>query len=375
MDVIQKAKAGLIVKHPFFAGILLTMDMIQDDTVKTMQTDGESIRYNSQWCAPMSQNEIEFVLAHETLHCVFQHMFTRGTRTPNRWNQAADYIINGLLHAEKLGVMPKGGLHDPQLVARGNGTTEGVYDLLPEDSEDKGAGSEGGAMDEVTDAGHDEASKTQKQQDMRIRLIQAKNAAKICGKMSAGLERLVAELTKPKVDWRSVLRRFFGQRSKEFPSYSRPKRRFLSQDLLLPSLIGEKLGKIAVAIDCSGSVDDQLIKIFGTEVTAIHEDMKPSQLEIIYFDSKVLRTREFGPEERVQLEACGGGGTAFSPIFEYLNACEVLPVACVVLTDLQCNDFGPCPDYPVLFCSTDAEAAPFGEVILIDQAEELRNAK
>lgn len=384
-DLISKAKAGLILDQPFFASMLLTMPIVEDSSVKTMATDGDSILFNPDWSGKLSIGEMTFVLAHEVLHCVFQHMVRRGEREPNRWNQAADYVINDVLVRERIGSMPHGGLLDSKLVQRGDGTAEGVYKLLPESASKNGAGSKGGALDEVRDAGSnpkldedgnpipgsgskpDAATLSQKEAEMRVRFTQARNAAKMQGKMSAGLDRLVSELVKTRTDWRSILRRFITERTKTDFSFAKPKRRFLAEDIILPSLTGEKIGLVAVAVDCSGSVDQDLLNKFSAELNAIAEDSKTDMLKIVYFDAKVLRV-DTVTEFPHELKPIGGGGTRFSPIFAEINSWETAPVACVVLTDLQCSDFGDCPDYPVLWASTDRDdGAPFGEIVKIQE--------
>jgi predicted metal-dependent peptidase len=177
------------------------------------------------------------------------------------------------------------------------------------------------------------------------------------------LARLVSDLVKPRVDWRSVLRRFLSTRAKVDLSYARPKRRFLADDLYLPSLNGERMGKIAIGVDCSGSINEKTLALFSAEIQAIAEDIRPESIEVIYFDSEVISRESFGPEERVELKPMGGGGTAFSPVFECLKDSDI--VACVVLTDLDCNDFGDPPSFPVLWASTHSDSAPFGEITLI----------
>ena len=374
-SMISKARAGLIIDQPFFASILLPMPISEDASIPTMATDGESIKFNPDWTAKLSLPEVTFVLAHEVLHCVFDHMGRRGQRGPNRWNQAADYIINELLVKEKIGSMPHGGLLNPSLTAQGGNTAEGVYKLLPEEDEQKEPGQEGGAMDQVHDAGSDQgaqptdaATMAEKSAQLKVRVIQAKNAAKMQGKLSAGIERLVDDLVKPVVDWKTVLRRFVSDRAKVDYSFTRPKRRFLAEDFYLPSLTGQKIGALVVAVDCSGSVDDDLLAAFSAELNAIREDVSPSQIDVIYFDSKVCHTVTFLPDDDFKLESRGGGGTAFSPIFKHIESMPDLPVACIVLTDLECSDYGDAPPYPVLWTCLDGVAdhyknTPFGEVL------------
>lgn len=380
---ISRAKSSLIVHHPFFATLLLGMPMREDPETATMATDGEEILFNPAWAGKLTHEETVFVLAHETLHCVFDHMGRRGSRTPNRWNQAADYIINALLTEEKIGKMPKGGLHNPALVKSGGGTAEGVYKLLPESSEKNGAGKPGGAMDQVNDAGSkngkqptDAAATKAASAALKVRVIQAKNAAKMQGKLSVGLERLIDDLTESRVDWRDALRKFLSERAKIEPNWSRPKRRLLSEELYLPSLGGEKMGRIIIPVDCSGSVDKALLTTFASEINSIRTDVAPSQVEVIYFDSEVLGDPQvFSPEEKLELHPRGGGGTAFSPVFDFINKriseSGEDPACVIFLTDLVCNDFGPRPYYPVIWCVPDGklekgfDKVPFGEILKV----------
>lgn len=370
MEKLAKAKSGLILDQPFFASLLLSMPMIQDNSVPTMATDGDSIRYNSTWVDSLSVGEVTFVLAHEVLHCVFQHCLRIGEKNPDRWNQATDYIINELLTKEKIGVMPKGGLLDSALVAQGEGTAEGVYRLLPDLQKDQAkTGERGGALDSLSQPSQDESVISQKESEMRVKVIQAKNAAKMVGKLSSGLDRLIKDVTRTETDWRSVLRRFLSDRAKLDLSYSKPKRRFLADDIYLPSLTGEKLGAIAIAIDCSGSINETQLAEFESEVQAVLQDAQPSEVRVIYFDSEVLRSETFTQDDNIKLCPIGGGGTAFSPVISALEASEVLPIACIFLTDLLCDDFGPVPSFPVLWASTCRRhgAVPFGEVTYLKE--------
>ena len=363
-QAIAKAKTYLILEQPFFASLLLGLRMAEDNSVPTMATNGLEIRYNADFVSKLSHDELVFVLAHEVLHCVFQHMTRRGERNANKWNIAADYVINDLLVQDRIGKMPSIGLLDAKLVKQGGGTTEGVYALLPEEAEQKGAGEAGGAMDEVLDAGPDAAAIAEAEADIRVKVIQARTAAKNCGKLSAGIDRLVSEVTKPKVDWRDLLRRFLSAKAKTDLSFAKPKRRWLAEDICLPSLTGEKLGRIAVAVDCSGSIDERQLAEFSAEINAIIEDTTPEAVEVIYFDSEVLRKDTFETQEPITLKPIGGGGTAFGPIFESITESYEPPVAVVVLTDLYGYDFGTAPDCPVLWVSTvPNQTAPFGEVI------------
>lgn len=377
-ELLTKAKTTLILDQPFFASLLLSMPIIEDKSIATLATNGEYIKFNPTYVESLSLQETVFVLAHEVLHSVFEHMYRRGNREPKQWNAAADYIINDTLVKEfssatsPIARMPAGALLDSDMVQKGR-TTEGVYDLLGKNqqqqqqdkSEFPGVGEQGGSLDECQDAQGDAAEVAAKESETRVKVVQAANAAKMCGKLSAGLSRLVNELTKTKVDWKSVLRRFLTERAKVEYSYAKPKRRFLAEDIILPSLNGESLGNIVIAIDCSRSISESILAEFSAECNAIHEDMRPASVTILYFDTSILKTQTYGPDDTLSLEFIGGGGTAFSPIFAHIEQEQIAPTACVVLTDLECNNFGTHPDYPVLWASIASGTAPFGEVLLI----------
>lgn len=380
---ISKAKTALVINYPFFGALIMGTPIKQVDWVPTMGVDGKNIYYNDKYLSNKTVNEIMFILAHEIMHCALQHVWRCGSRDPKRWNYAIDYITNDLLVKEQIGVMPKDGLLDPALVAKAGGLAENVYELLPHikstsytscSPSNGGSGGtgendpsyNGTSIDQCvaprdTSGGADTA---QDQQEWNLKVKQAIQSAKMQGKMSANMERFIGEATKSKVDWREVLRRFVSKRAKIDYTWARPKRRMIGSDIYLPSLGGHAMGRLVVAVDCSGSIGSEELNAFGSEIAAIVEDVKPSETWVLYFDAKVCGEPQiFRHGDKVQLEPRGGGGTAFHPIFKYIDENQVDPVCCVFLTDLY-GDFGrDVPDYPVLWVvNHETElAVPFGE--------------
>ena len=292
------------------------------------------------------------------------HTFRRGGRHPKKWNQAGDYVINKLLKDEGIGKLVKGCLDNDQLHQAGGGTTDGIYNLLPEPDDD-GNNGHGEPLDDCRDTEGSPADQAQAEAEWKVRVAQAAQAAKMMGKMSAGMQRLVDDVLQPKVDWREVLRKFVEKCKSDQRSWARPNRRFLSQGLYLPSVSGESLGEIAIAVDCSGSIDQETISQFAAEIRTIKEDGNPTKIHVVYFDSEVSHYESYGRDDDLDIKPHGGGGTAFSPVFTYFAEHDIDPVACIFLTDLCCDDFGNMPDYPVLWVSTDEGTAPFGEVVLM----------
>jgi predicted metal-dependent peptidase len=140
-------------------------------------------------------------------------------------------------------------------------------------------------------------------------------------------------------------------------------RRHIARGLYLPSLRSETLGPVVVAVDTSGSIDDATLAAFSAEVTAIMDEVAPEAIHVVYCDEAVAGTETYHAGDVIALTPRGGGGTAFRPVFDWIARSDIQPVCAIYLTDLDGDDFGPAPDYPVLWVSTGKTGAPFGEVI------------
>lgn len=390
---LSKAKTSLILDHPFIGTIALNMPFVISKTVPipghgdvpmpTAATDGKAVYFNPDFIAPLSDNQLLFLVAHECLHPMLEHNFRRGGRDKWKFNQAADFVINQLLVDDEIGgknaagFIP-GGCLDKGIYDKGQGTTEGIYNILPDPPEQEknyvGMGGKGmKPLDQIIDGGGggSQAEAELMAAEWQVKVAQASQAAKMMGKMSANMQRLVDSVLKPKVDWRDVLRKFVEKVKTDNRSFARPNRRFISQGLVLPTVTGEALGEMAFAIDCSGSIDQDTINQFSAEIHAVKEEGNPTKIHLIYFDSAVCHYEVFGRDDDLHVEMHGGGGTAFSPVFRYMEKNQIEPVACIFLTDLCCNDFGPVPEYPVLWVSTMEGTAPWGEIVLMSNGRGL----
>lgn len=365
MKKIIKARTALVLEHPFIGSIALNMPYQLDTSIPTAATNGKRILFNPYFMMDLDDEEVKFVVAHECFHPMLEHNFRRGERHPRKWNKAGDYVINQLISDESIGKVIDGSLLDKNIYDAGNGTTDGIYSILP-DEDDDGDG-EGYPLDgDCEDGGNTPGEREQQAAEWKVKVAQAAQAAKMMGKMSAGLERFVTEILNPKVDWRDVTRKFVERAKTDQRSFARPNRRFLAQDLFLPSRSGEALGEIVYAVDCSGSIDEQTIAQFAAEIRTCKEDMQPKKIHVVYFDSEVAHYESYEADDDLDIRPHGGGGTAFSPVFQYLEENGIEPVACIFLTDLCCDDFGDEPSYPVLWVSTHPNGdAPFGEVVVM----------
>jgi predicted metal-dependent peptidase len=89
----------------------------------------------------------------------------------------------------------------------------------------------------------------------------------------------------------------------------------------------------------------------------------PEAIHVVYCDDAIVGTETYQPGDVIALTLCGGGGTAFRPMFDWITRSDIQPVCAIYLTDLDGDDFGPVREYPVLWVSTGKTGAPFGEVI------------
>lgn len=351
---LVKARAGLILDQPFFGALALRLKLVEDSNIKTLAVDGKVIKYNPDFVKTMSLPLTKSALAHEVMHCVFDHMGRLNEREPKRWNHAGDYVINQTLEDAGFEI-GQDWLHSP--VFKGMSTDE-IYNQLPPDPP-------GDSQDELEPGDPDPAQKAADQREWQIATAQAATAAKAMGKLPGSLERFVDEMMKPQVDWREVLRRFIDQASKNDFSWRRPNRGALAHGVLLPGLFSQSCGKIQSWIDTSGSIDERTLNVFGSEIAAVIEEVRPEETEVGYCDAEISHIDSFKDDDRPTFKMHGGGGTDFRPPFERNETEQITPVCMIYLTD----GYGPFPDvepdYPVLWVMTTDVVAPFGETVRI----------
>ena len=196
-----------------------------------------------------------------------------------------------------------------------------------------------------------------------VAVNQAVTLSKQDGKTPAGLARTLEGAAEAAVDWRELLRRLWSDTIPADSSWMRPNRRHIWNGLYLPGVVREGVGEIAIAVDCSGSVNGRLLRLFEAEVCSILEGQRPQCVHVLYFDTEVHKVETYQAGETVHLNPVGGGGTDFAPCFDWLTEHGIHPQTLVFLTDLYGTFPESAPYYPVLWASTGSHRAPFGSVI------------
>jgi predicted metal-dependent peptidase len=343
VDKIIVARVGLLLRHPFF-GNMATRLKIQDasEWCKTAATDGRHLFYNREFFGSLTTKQVEFVVAHEILHNVFDHMGRNEGRDRQIFNIAADYCVNGQLIRDHIGEQPPEIkiFHDPQHY---NKSAEQVYDEIFEKYDDEQLKALGQLLDDHIDwekegEGRPAYSKDELKQirdEIREATMQAANAAG-AGNTPANVARMIKELTEPKMNWRELLRQQIQSTIKTDYSFSRPNRKGWHTGAILPGMKFDETIDIAVSLDMSGSITDEMSMDFITELKGIMDEYKDYNIKLWCFDTKVYNEQDFdgySGEDILNYEIMGGGGTDFMCNWEYMKEHDINPKKFIMFTD------------------------------------------
>jgi predicted metal-dependent peptidase len=387
MADLRKALAILIGGAPFEASVLSTMTLTPDESQQTAATDCvKVVLYNPTFMGRLDDATRATVLAHEAWHKATLHNIRRGSRWPNLWNMAADFVINAELMrrgfrfdfpAEDGPPMHIGGLidvlsgrapmrsfaylFDPRVGT--DDSAEAIYDRLVAAAPQGGSGSGdvSGGFDAILDS--DESAAPQVAAD----IISAAAAAKTVGNVSAMVERVVQAVAAPKVDWRRVLAHVVlsaHARLTDDRSWARPSRR--SQlPTLMPGRRREPAGEFVLVVDTSGSIDDGVLGRFESYIRQLCAQTRPEKIHVVYCDADVNKVETFDRPSDLVLSPCGGGGTDFRPPFDWVRAHVARPSALVYFTDGYGTFPQRAPGYPVVWAFTTEITAPWGRSVRI----------
>ena len=383
-EKIVGARIALLLKAPFFGNLATRLKIENaDDWCPTAATDGRKLYYNSEFLKKMPAKQLEFLIGHEVLHCVYDHMGRRGERDPQLWNIADDYCVNQDLLDQRIGERIPVGLYEPKY--RG-WSAEEVYDdlyknadkididdlldkLLDEHLDGDGEDGEGEDGDEKKDGkGRPKLSEEERKQ-IRDEIKEAvMSAAQTvgAGNLPSGVKRLIKDLTAPQLNWRELLQQQIVSTIRSDYTWSRVSRKGWDIDAVLPGNDVEREIDICVAIDASGSMSDNMLKDILSEVKGIMESYNSFKLHLWSFDTEVYNATVFTQEnldEIMEWEVGGGGGTIFEANWEYMKEQDIAPKKFVMFTDgypgMGWGDENYCDTLFIVHGSTTIEA-PFG---------------
>ena len=386
-EKLVTARIALLLKAPFFGNLATRLQLINaDEWCPTAATDGRKFYYNSEFLKKMPAKQLEFLMGHEVLHCVYDHMGRRGDRDPRLWNIADDYCVNQDLLDQRIGEKIPVGLYDQKY--RG-WSAEEVYDdleknaekiniddlvdqLLDEHLDGEGDDGDGDSKDgegkESKGSGRPKLSEEEKKaiRDEIKEAVMTAAQTVGAGNLPAGVKRMIKDLTTPQLDWRALLQQQIQSTLRTDYTWARPSRKGWELEAVLPGSDWDKEIDICVSIDASGSMSDDMLKDILSEVKGIMESYTSFRLHLWSFDTEVYNPRVFTPEnldEIMDYELEGGGGTSFEVNWEWMKEQDILPKKFVMFTDGYPGDgWGDenyCDTMFVIHGSTTIEA-PFG---------------
>lgn len=410
--LISASLLRLRMKSPFFATLALFTRFRATQAFPTVATNGQDIFFNPEFLRSLPSPLVDSLLLHQVLHAALLHVPRRGTREQERWNVAADIVVNGIIAQQGCFQLPADAVRDPQLEHL---SVEGIYellqqqnaccsncpmDLLSEDpcetSEDgqegKGAGQQGNDCNQQGIQGADQrkgnylgdslaschnqshstgslalAQRSQMEAHWRNAMQQAIVVARSSnsqGSIPAGMQREVGTLTQAELDWRSYLWRYLVRTPTDFTGFDR---RFIGRKLYLEALEGESV-QVFIAVDTSGSVGNQQMLLFLNEVQGILSSYPHLECELYYADAEAYGPYSLKLDSEIP-KPIGGGGTSFVPFFEKVNVSRDWHTSgvCVYLTDGYGTFPEEPPTLPVLWVVTpgglELEEFPFGEAV------------
>lgn len=353
-EKIREALFKMLIKNEFFGIVALRLRREFTDVIPTAATDGRSIFYNPAFVEKLSTDEIVFLVAHEVMHCVYEHFIRRGSRKPQWWNMAGDYIINNMLKRERIGkVIEPGALLNPDYEGL---ATEDIYQDLEDqaaefletldthfevsDGEDDndGEGKDGenkpGKMRPLTP---EEAK--QIKDELRATLIQAEKTA---GNVPGEIKRIIKSFLEPKISWQQLIEAAIASKERYDTSFAHPDRKSWSNSsrIIFPGAMpGEKIN-IAIAIDVSGSITDEMAREFLSEIKGMMNSYSSFVINLWTFDTEIHGHTIFTEDNADELdtyECLGGGGTYIKKNFDFYEDNEIEADMMVVFTDLYCG--------------------------------------
>jgi predicted metal-dependent peptidase len=311
----------------------------------------------------LKPKEVEFLVGHEVLHVVYDHMGRRGTRDPQLWNVADDYAVNADLKRHKVGefITTVPCLYETKYDGM---SAEAIYDDLydkadkislddlvdkmlddhidgDDDGDGDGEGEEGEGRGKRPKMSKEE--REQVRQEMKQAILAAAQSAE-GGTVPKGVERLIKHATNPVMPWRELIQSNLTSAIRNDYSWTRPNRKGWHMDAVMPGMTpGEEID-VTIAIDMSGSISTKQGQAFLAEVAGMMDAFDGYKLHVFCFDTEVYNPQDFTSENMDtvdEYELQGGGGTDFDSIFEYLKSEAIEPKRLIVFTDgYPCGSWG-----------------------------------
>jgi predicted metal-dependent peptidase len=384
---LNKHTARLLKQEPFFAALSRKIDKRSSTAIPTAgvrvnpETGHFEMLYNPEFFESISDKHKQGVLMHEFYHLVFEHVTGRlpAEGMSKIWNQATDLSINSHL----IDMLPKGALIPGQgyFEEFPVGRTADEYLLLlqkkqeeNEENQENGEGGEGegdpGTWDDhsgwgETDNTTNEIAKERLKEAVK-KAVQEASSDGSWGTVTQSLKQQIIDSVTTKVDWRKVLRYFIktSQKANKRSTIKKINRRYA---YVHPGKKVQRQAKIAIAIDQSGSVSNDMLSSFFAELNNL---AKLAEFTIIPFDHEVAEDKVYiwKKGEKRKRERVLTGGTCFNAPTDYVNNNSFDGL--IVLTDMYAPKPKRCNVQRMWMTTPECAAHPYFQtkerVIVVD---------
>ena len=393
IEKLTTARVGLLLKAPFFGNMATRMKLIEaDEWCPTAATNGRNFYYNTEFVKKLSVKKLEFLFGHEILHCVFDHFGRVGSRDRMLSNIAQDFAVNQILVDERIGEkitevqicydnkyrgMAWEEIYD-ELYAKAEkipmeDLLKQLGDLLDEHiNEDGSAPGKEGDKDSKGKPGMTKEEAQAIKDEIKEAMIQAASAAG-AGKVPAGIQRMIKDMTEPKISWRELVNQEIQSIIRNDYSFTRPNRKSMHSGAILPGMKEATTIDIGIGIDMSGSIGQEDATVFLSEVKGIVDQYEDFKINLWCFDTEIYNHKEIthdNSHDLMDYEPQGGGGTDFMANWEFMKENGIEPKKFIMFTDgYPCGDWGDedyCDTIFVVKGNTQAEA-PFGQTVIYEK--------
>ena len=371
---IERAHIQLMRSKPFcmLSGIMMLGKSEVVDDLPTAATDGRDKFYGHDFMEKLDEKELNFVVAHENFHVMYQHLRTwkkLNDEDPRLANMACDYVSNQQIvdldpRGEYIKVPDIGCLLNEKYRGWDSGQVFADLKKNPPPQSGDGEGEGQGSMDDHQ-WGKAQGMSPEEKESLGKAVEQAIRQGEIlAGKMNGKSPRDIGAIPEPKVDWREQLRDFVTSvtSGRDSTTWRRPNRRWLANDVYMPSPYSESIGEVVIGVDTSGSISPVVINDFLAEVKAIAEHIPPERIHLLYWDTEVAGQEMYEQGDYASLtqstKPAGGGGTDPSCVEKYVRDLSAAPEMVLMLSDGYI--FGDFPDFgvPTIWGMTSEMKAP-----------------
>ncbi len=350
-----------MLENPYFGTLVTRLEMKINNNIASVRPLGDTLEYNDEYLDVLSSDEVMSILANSAMHQALFHTERGAGKVGSVWHLASDYAINDLLMENGFVLPPLANYSSrfERLYAEQIYTTLlGELDLQEDEVEER-------EQQESEEIGEEEIPQellSQEAYEMILEQLGAKMEKQ--GEIPKGIDRFVERRQLAQISWRDELYRYVNAHAKSDYRMFPPSKKHLYRGIALPSIHGEEL-KIAVAIDTSASIDDELLRLFLSELYEIMQIFPHYIIELIECDAKIQNTQRLTPLEPLVPTLKGGGGTDFRPVFDYIEEINEDFKFLIYFSDGQGNFPNYLPMIDTLWVMSEICEVPFGEVLTI----------